>query len=91
MEKVYIVYHDNGCFGDDHWVAVNKVFISKESANNYAEMKNSKLLTFNPYTKEEWESMNPDYDYSHYLYNAEMEYDYIKQSTYFTQEYELNP
>ena len=77
MDKVYLVYYDNGESYGDHHVHVDKVFGSKESADKYAEEKNAAIQTYTPsvtkekYESEKWQEQNG------YTYN-----DYIEQDQY---------
>jgi len=43
MEKVYLVYYDNGQSYEDHDVSVSKIFANIEGANKYAEESNAPL------------------------------------------------
>lgn len=77
MEKVYIVYYDNGMTYEDHDVSVNKIFRHKEDATAYAEKRNQDMQVFTPsISKEDYEKTPDEYN-ARYSYEdfCEMERD----------------
>lgn len=96
MEKVYIVYYDNGQSWEDHYVSVSKVFASLETATKYAEEKNAPLQKFTPsVSKERYESENwaeeTGCGYEQFLENEQYEWLMSSDAKYYVSEEELHP
>ena len=85
MEKVYLVYYDNGQQWEDNSVTVMRVFASKENAEAYVEEHNSSIRNYTPSVSKE------EYIQTHYTYEQfiDMEYyDWMMDSSanYFVRE-----
>lgn len=96
MEKVYLVYYDNGQTWEDHRVSVHKVFASKESADICAEEMNIPIKEYKPsVTREEYISNNMAEDigwsYEDYIENEQYDWSIFRESYYFVCEEELHP
>jgi hypothetical protein len=96
MEKVYLVYYDNGQQWEDNSVTVMRVFASKENAELYVEEHNSLIRNYVPsVTKEEY--IQKGYaEETHYTYEQfiDMEhYDWMMDSSanYFVREEIVHP
>lgn len=94
MENVYLVYYDNGESYGDHYVYVAKVFASKESADKYAEEKNTAIQTYTPsVTKEKYELENwgeeNGYTYDDFIENEQYDWSIYRNSRYYVKEEEV--
>ena len=96
MEKVYIVYYDNGQSWEDHYVSVSKVFSSLETATKYADEKNAPLRTFTPsvsverYKNENW-AEETGYTYEQFLENEQYEWLMLGDAKYYVEENDVHP
>lgn len=91
MEKVYVVYYDNGHSYEDHDVSVNKIFLSEDSASKYVTDKN-KPKEFVAMTKAEYYSQDPDcidQTYEDWLSSQESLWDYYNCGAYYYSEVEV--
>lgn len=94
MEKVYLVYYDNGERWEDHSVTVHKVFASKESADKYADEKNARMQTYTPsVSREKYESERwieeTGYSYDEFIENEVYDWTMCRDSKYFVSEEEV--
>jgi len=96
METVFLVYYDNGLTYEDHYVSVDKIFSSKESAHKYAEEKNAPLQKYTPsvteerYISENW-SETTGYTYADFIENEHYEWSTNVDSRYYVSVMEVNP
>jgi len=96
MKKVFLVYYDNGMSYEDHYVSVNRVFGSKESAEAYAEEKNAPLREYKaPITKEEYDANNMTqeigYTYEDYIESDQYDWMMCRDARYYVSEEEVHP
>lgn len=95
METVYVVYYDNGQHYEEHDISVQRVFASRESADNFVNEKTQKLI-FTIESKEEYEK-NLNRDEPHYSYEDyyEMQWQdwnyYCADARYYVREYAVHP
>lgn len=95
MEKVYLVYYDNGLSYEDHNVQVYKVFASKESADNYAEEQNAFKEFKCSVSKEDYYKQDPEAairsTYEEYVEMEQYHWMMFCNGKYFVSEEELHP
>jgi hypothetical protein len=95
MEKVYLVYFDNGMNYEDHYVHVSKVFASKESADKYAEEQNAPMRHFKcSVSKEDYYKQDSEYirsTYEEYVEMEQHEWMMLSDAKYYVSEEELHP
>lgn len=94
MEKVYLVYYDNGLNYEDHYVYVDKVFGSEESANKYVQEKNTTIQTYTPsVSREQYESENWHEEtrcsYNDYIEHEQYDWSMSRDSRYYVKEEEV--
>jgi hypothetical protein len=94
MEKVYLVYYDNGERWEDHAVRVDMIFASEEKAVEYAEQKNAEIQTYTPsVTREKYESENWDEDtrwsYDEFIENEQYDWSMMRDSKYYVSAYDV--
>jgi hypothetical protein len=95
MEKVYIVYYDNGQSWEDHYVSVSKVFASQETAQAYADEKNAPIQKFTPsVSQERYESENWAEEtrcgYEQFLENEVYEWSMSRDGKYYVSEEQVH-
>jgi len=96
MEKVYLVYYDNGERWEDHHVYVDKIFLSKESADVYAEEKNAPMQKYTPsvteerYIAENWSETN-GCTYSQFIENEQYDWSMYRDAKYYVSESDVHP
>lgn len=94
MEKVYLVYYDNGERWEDHAVRVDMIFASEEKANEYAEQKNAKIKTYTPpvtrekYESENWHESN-GYSYDDYIEQDQYDWSMMYNSRYYVSAHDV--
>jgi hypothetical protein len=91
MDKVYLVYYDNGHSYEDHDVSVDKIFLSEDSASKYVMDMNNKGFVPSM-TKEEYYSQEEDYNvtsYEDWLIHDESFWSYYNSGKYFYSEKEV--
>jgi hypothetical protein len=91
MDKVYLVYYDNGHSYEDHDVSVDKIFLSEDSASKYVMDMNNKGFVPSM-TKEEYYSQEEDYNitsYEDWLIHDESLWNYYNCGKYFYLEKEV--
>jgi hypothetical protein len=96
MEKVYLVYYDNGMSYEDHHVYVDKVFASRESADLYAEEKNAPMKEYKPsVTEEEYISNNMAEEvgcgYDDFIQWEQLDWSMHRDARYYVSEQEVHP
>jgi len=94
MEKVYLVYYDNGQSWEDHHVYVEKIFSSKESADLYAEEKNAPMKEYKAsVTREEYISNNMAEEvgcgYDDFIQREQYEWSMNRDAKYYVSEEEV--
>lgn len=96
MEKVYLVYYDNGQHWEDHHTYVDKVFLSKESADVYAEEKTAPLQKYTPsiteerYISENWFE-DTGYTYTDFKENEQYDWSRSRDAKYYVSETDVHP
>ena len=96
MEKVYLVYYDNGQSWEDHHVYVDKIFLSKESADKYVEEKNTPIQQYIPsiteerYISENW-GETTGYTYTEFIDNEMYNWSMGRDSKYYVSESDVHP
>lgn len=94
MEKVYLVYYDNGERWEDHYVHVDRVFANKQSADKYAEEKNAPMQHYTPsiteekYVSENW-GQDTGYTYSEFIQNEQYDWSMARDAKYYVSEEEV--
>jgi hypothetical protein len=96
MEKVYLVYYDNGMSYEDHHTYVDKVFASRESADLYAEEKNAPMKEYKPsVTEEEYISNNMAEEvgcgYDDFIQWEQLDWSMHRDARYYVSEQEVHP
>jgi hypothetical protein len=92
MEKIYLVYYDNGQTWEDHAVSVSKVFASKESAEKYAEEKNVPIKEYTPsVTREEYNAEEVGCSYDEFIQSEQFDWSVYRDAYYYVREEELHP
>jgi len=103
MEKVYLVYYDNGQTWEDHHVYVDKIFSSKESADKYVEEKNAPIQEYTPsiteerYISENWAEDTGytyagfGYTYAGFIENEQYDWSMHRDSKYYVSESDVHP
>lgn len=92
MEKVYLVYYDNGQRYEDHHMHVSAVFSSKESADRYAEEKNAPIREYRPsVTREEYNAEEMGYTYDEFVESEIYDWSMYRDARYYVSEQELHP
>jgi hypothetical protein len=91
MEKIYLVYYDNGMFYEDHHTYVDKIFSSKESAEKYAEEKNAPINEYKPsVTREEFKPEQVGCSYEEFVRWEQLEWSMCRDERYYVREEELH-
>ena len=91
MEKVYLVYYDNGMSYEDHHVYVDKVFSSRESADKYAEEKNAPMQEYKPsVTREEFKPEEVGCTYDDFIESEKWDWHMNRDARYYVGEQELH-
>ena len=91
MEKVYLVYYDNGMSWEDHHVYVYKIFSSRESADKCAEEKNAPIKEYKPsITKEEFNPEEVGCTYDEFIESEVYDWSMGRDSRYYVAEKELH-
>lgn len=96
VQKIYIVYYDNGMSYEDHDVSVNRVFQSKESADRYVEQSNAAIQgPFKPsMTEEQYNNQDPDdihYSYEEFCQMEMQNWMMWCNAYYYVRETDVNP
>ena len=96
MEKVYLVYYDNGERYEDHHVYVDKIFFSKESADVYAKEKNAPMQKYTPsiteerYISENW-GEDTGYNYADFIEHEQYDWSMSRDAKYYVSESDVHP
>ena len=96
MQKVYLVHYDNGMNYGDHYTYVDKVFLSKESADVYAEEKNVPIQIYTPsvteekYISENWVATN-GCTYNQFVENEYYVWGMSLEEKYYVSETDVHP
>ena len=96
MEKVYLVYYDNGQHWEDHHTYVDKVFLSKESADVYVEEKNAPMKEYKPsvteekYISENWFESTGN-DYATFIEHEQYDWSMCRDAKYYVSEQYVHP
>ncbi len=95
MEKVYLVYYDNGQSWEDHHTYVERIFASKESADLYAEEKNAPMKEYKAsVTEEEYVFKNMaeqvGYTYDEFIQWEQLDWSIHRDARYYVSEQEVH-
>jgi hypothetical protein len=93
MDKVYVVYYDNGHSYEDHDVSVDKIFLSEDSASKYVIDRNKNRDFVTSMTKEKYYSQNPDeitQSFEDWLFYEMSEWNFYNSGRYFYTEKEVS-
>jgi hypothetical protein len=92
MEKVYLVYYDNGMSWEDHHVYVNKIFSSRESAQKYADTQNLPIKEYKPsFTREEFKPEEYGCTYDDFIQSEQFDWSMGRDARYYVSEEEVHP
>lgn len=92
MEKVYLVYYDNGERYEDHHVYVHRVFSSKESADKYAEEQNVPIKEYKPsVTEEDFDAEGAGCSYDEFIQSEQFDWNIGRDARYYVSEEEVHP
>jgi hypothetical protein len=92
MDKVYVVYYDNGHSHEERDVSVSKIFLSENGAVNYIIQKNYNNEFVPSMTKQEFYSQDVDnirQTYEDWLLYEKSSWDYNNCGRYFYSETEV--
>jgi hypothetical protein len=96
MEKVYLVYYDNGMSYEDHHVHVSMIFASRQSADKYAEEQNAPMKEYKAsVTREEYISKNMaeeiGYSYDEFIQWEQLDWSIHRDARYYVSEEDVHP